>query len=78
MKADEVLRTAGSHGFADLVVVLKGHVTFVQCKVTSDPGVAERLLKGFKANPPLTPSGHFHQTLEVKIIGSKEVLSVTI
>ena len=78
LKADAVIRAAGSHGVFDLVIFRKGHVTGVQCKVVDDPAEAKRMLERFRSNPPLTPSSHYHQTLEVKISGSTEVHSVTI
>lgn len=48
----EVLRTAGSHGFADLVGIHKdGSVHFVQCKRVETKKDAEKIIKGFKASP---------------------------
>lgn len=70
-KGHTVLRTAGSHGFADLVAVsANGVVTFIQCKVTEDPAFAKRLIAHFKLIPPFgyTPLGQFHQRLEVKVL----------
>ena len=68
----KVLRTAGSHGDFDLVVVTpNGHVEFVQCKVTSDEGEARRMITAFKSSPPWGLDRHadYNQVLEVKILG---------
>lgn len=75
-----VIRASGSHGKFDLVVIddARGIVTLIQCKVTSDVGVARRLLDSFRSNPPLTLMKNIHQTLEIKVKGSKEIRSVTI
>ena len=77
-KAEYVGRCAGSHSPFDVIVIHKGHPTFIQCKVTVEKAVAERLLRNFRDNPPLPPSKNFHQTLSVKVHGSTEVHSVTI
>lgn len=66
----EVLRTTGSHGFADLITVsMQGYVYFIQCKRVQTKAHAERLIKEFKTNPPL---GHryaaeYHQIIEVSV-----------
>ena len=78
MGADAVIRASGSHGIFDLIVFRKAHVTGVQCKLTEDIQQAKRLLAAFRTSPPLATSSHYHQCLEVKVKGSKEVLSVTI
>lgn len=74
------LRTAGSHGAFDIVVVddARGVVTLIQCKVVSDDGAAKRLLAAFRRNPPLQQMTNIHQTLEVKVTGSTEVHSTTV
>lgn len=74
------LRTAGSHGAFDIVVVDDsfGVVTLIQCKVTSDDSTAKRLLAAFRRDPPLKQMMNIHQTMEVKVTGSTEVQSVTI
>lgn len=75
-----VLRTAGSHGAYDLVVVDDRHavVSLIQCKVVGELATARRLLDSFRSRPPLTPMKNIHQTMEVKVKGSLEVHSVTI
>lgn len=68
----EVMRTAGSHGLFDLVLITpNGHVEFVQCKVTSDEGEARRMINAFRANPPmgLDRNADYNQVMEVKILG---------
>jgi hypothetical protein len=74
------LRTAGSHGAFDIVVVDDAHgiCSLIQCKVTSDHRTAERLLAAFRDNPPLKRMKGIHQTMEVKVTGSMEVHSVTV
>lgn len=74
------LRTAGSHGFADIVVItpLKT-IEFIQAKVTESETTAERMLKKFREAPPL---GHdlpakVHQSLYVKV-DRKGFRSVTV
>lgn len=64
-----VLRTAGSHGPWDLVCTRRpvDPVLLVQCKYTKSAGLAQRLLEEFRANPPLTPSAHYHQCLDVRV-----------
>lgn len=67
----EVMRTAGSHGAFDLIVVTpRGQVEFIQCKVVADNATAERLIEAFKANPPFGHKYHadYHQVLEVKVL----------
>ncbi len=77
----DCMRTAGSHGGADLIAISpKGDVRLIQCKVTSDVASVDRLFKSFRERPPF---GHrerarYHQVMEVKIKGSKEIHSWTI
>jgi hypothetical protein len=67
-------RTAGSHGSFDVIVVSpEGTVGFIQCKVTDSETTANRLIKQFKANPPLK-SGHYDQAIFCKIKGTSKVL----
>lgn len=47
----------------------------IQCKYTKDLAAARRLMKAFKANPPL-PSGEHVQILEVRVKGEREILEV--
>lgn len=74
------LRTAGSHGKYDLVIVdsERSLVTLIQCKVVQNLSTGKRLMDDFRSNPPLIPMRGVHQCLEVKVRGSKEVHSVTI
>lgn len=76
----DVVRTAGSHGPWDLVVVdsKRGIVTLIQCKVVEDNATARRLLENHRQSPLHLPMQKVHQTLEVKVKGSKEIHSVTI
>lgn len=70
-KGCEVMRTAGSHGLFDLVVITaRGQVELVQCKVTQDEATADRLIEAFRASPPLGHKYHadYHQVLEVKVL----------
>lgn len=65
-----VLRTAGSHGFADLIRVSKdgGYTDFVQLKVVSEEAEALRMIANFKKGPTFPPAtASFHQTLMVKV-----------
>lgn len=75
-----VMRTAGSHGPYDLIALdsRRAIVTLVQCKVVTNVSAAKRLIQKFRLQPPLPPMTNIHQTLEVKVKGSKEVLSVTV
>lgn len=74
-----VVRAPGSGAF-DLVLLWpdRGLVEFLQLKVVTGPKVAKRLINNFRGNPPFNPMQFIHQRLEVKVKGSKEVLSVTI
>lgn len=80
-RAEMVMRTAGSHGLFDLIVVTnQGEVIFIQCKVTENKTTADRMLREFSTEPPLgNKSFHkFKQLLEVKVKGSSEVRTATI
>lgn len=49
-----VLRTAGSHGFADLIAIKPGgDVVLLQCKTTKSSSSAKKLLQQFKDTPPI-------------------------
>lgn len=39
------LRTAGSHGFADLIAVKKGRIRFIQCKPDNFGKKAQQMLE---------------------------------
>ena len=66
-----VLRTAGSHGFADLILVDETHasmpVSFIQCKVLQTRKAAERLIKEFRAKPPIRKHDHYLMCLAIQI-----------
>jgi len=76
-KGYTVLRTAGSHGAFDLVVIGKDDVFLVQCKRFKSPSAAKLHLEYFKKNPPL-PAGnkHYVQGMEVSVVGSKDIMEV--
>jgi hypothetical protein len=74
----DVMRTAGSHGAFDLVCTQYDKVLFIQCKVTKSKSVAKKLLKDFEAAPPLFPCLDWRQRMEVKVVGSSEILGVTV
>lgn len=64
----EVVRAAGSHSPFDLIAIRPGgQVSLIQCKCVRSEAQAERLLKLFRATPPLMVSAHYHQVLEVKV-----------
>ena len=70
-----VLRTAGSHGPYDLVVITAGgYVYMIQCKVVSSEAEAKRLIEQFKKDPPFK-GVDFVQIMEVKIKGTSKLLS---
>ena len=73
-KGHIVIRAAGSHGPFDLVAIRDGgRVTLSQCKLVSGAREMARLLRDFRANPPLNLSGDYHQCLEVKVVGSSRI-----
>ena len=73
-------RTAGSHGTWDVIATdfSRGLVYHVQCKVVGSLSTAQRKLRAFQSAPPFPARAGCYQVLEVKVKGSKEVLSVTI
>ena len=75
----DVLRTAGSHGFADLITISdRGEVYFIQVKRCQTKAQAERLIAQFKARPPLGDRYHarYFQMIEVSVKDLRgEVLS---
>ena len=74
-----VARSAGSHGIWDVCAVRWDRsVELIQCKVTKERRVAENMVRDFKSNPPLTPSKYFHQSLVVKIKGTRDLLIATV
>lgn len=77
---NDCLRTAGSHGAWDLIAIdhVRGLITLIQCKVCKDAGTGLRLLERFRANPPYAPMAGVYQVMEVKVVGSREVLSATV
>lgn len=71
-----VLRTAGSHGPFDLVLIAPNvHVTLVQCKKTPSQTIAQLLIRKFATNPPLPPSGKYRQQIDVSVASLRKVLS---
>lgn len=64
-----VLRTAGSHGFADLVILdpVTGLTLFVQCKRVTTEAQFNSLIKKTKDNPKLP----FSMMLAIKMKGQK-------
>jgi len=72
------MRTAGSHGFADVIAINPADQTvdFVQCKVTESDSQAARLCNQFKSNPPL-PLGPYRQLMVVKVVrGDRKVVII--
>jgi hypothetical protein len=49
---------------------------FIQCKVVGEPTKGKLLIKRFRETT--LPSDFYHQALEVKIKGSKEILTITV
>lgn len=73
-----VLRTAGSHGFADLIGIHKcGRVYFVQVKRCKTKAQAKRLVTDFKSQPPL-PKGEYVQSITVYVSDLREYVEDTI
>ena len=75
----DVWRSAGSHGPFDITCVSAGgDVTFIQCKVVATKAAADRLIDEWHRHPPLgyRGRGHYHQRLDIKVKGSKEILYV--
>ena len=73
------MRTAGSHGFADIIAVKAGRpVEFIQCKVTKSEAAGQLLLRSFKKDPPFPPDARFHQVLEVWVSSIRELFTVTV
>lgn len=69
-----VLRTAGSHGFADLVAVKRTYpVEFIQCKVCKTNAEAQRLINAFATAANLH-SPHFHESIEVWVSETRELM----
>ena len=64
-----VIRAAGSHGKFDLIAFQEGGtlVHAIQCKRAKTEKQAERMLRAFEQNPPMLPSEHFMQVLEVYV-----------
>lgn len=60
-------RSAGSHGAADLTVISKSGVLFVQAKVCKTETEAKRMIANFKKAPFLEESKHYSQAFVVKV-----------
>lgn len=68
------LRTAGSHGCFDLVVLRGRTVILIQCKVCKTLTEALRLIKAFTAKPPLgIGQGYPTQCMEVYVRDERTV-----
>lgn len=67
-----VLRTAGSHGFYDLVAIKEEQILLIQCKLVSKASEAARLRSQWLSNPPFKPFNFpAIQVLATKVKGSK-------
>lgn len=68
-----VVRSAGSHSFADLVLLHPevAPVT-VQCKRCTSEAEAKRLCKAFKA--ATTPTKYYGQLLECWVVGQNKII----
>ena len=78
-KGYKTLRTAGSHGFADIICVKDNEPpVFIQCKVTQSESAAKKLIADFKKNPPFKSFDTLRMVLEVKMKGSKKIQSVEV
>lgn len=66
-----VMRTAGSHGPADLIALAvdNGPVMLIQCKRSSSVSAQRGLARKFMSKPPLQKSPHYEQWLAVGIRG---------
>lgn len=63
-----VIRASSSKGFYDLVAIQDGAlVHLIQCKIVQTKAQAHRMLRAFEKNPPMPPSEHFIQVLEVSV-----------
>lgn len=71
------IRASGSHGEYDVIAYrVDRKPEFIQCKVVTTEAEASRLIKEFKKYT--IPSSHYHQSIAVRIKGSKDILSVTV
>lgn len=71
------LRTAGSHGFADLVTIdTYGHISFIQCKRVKTVGQAKAIISKFTNNPPLSINKGCNctQVIDVYVTSTRELL----
>ena len=77
-KKCDVWRSSGSKGPFDLTVVTPGgDMLLIQCKRCNNEATAMRLIRQFREHPPLgqRTRAHYSQIMEVKVKGSKEVIS---
>ncbi len=72
-----VLRSAGSKGAFDLIAIRSDRVILIQVKRCQTKAQADRLIRKFKANPPLQ-IGPYMQLMEVQVKGSRELLSASV
>ena len=70
-----VLRTAGSQGPFDLIVIFPGsHVRLVQCKRCKTEAQATRINNKFIENPPIK-YGPYTQVIDIYVTDTKNVSS---
>ena len=63
------LRTAGSHGFADVIGVQVGApVQLIQVKTVSSKAKADKLIKRFVEHPPTEFSVYYEQAIWVWVL----------
>ena len=70
-------RGAGSHGVDLTTVSPEGNVQFISIKLTPNRATALRLIKQFRDQPSLGTRSNatYRQGIEVRVKGSKEVMS---
>jgi Holliday junction resolvase len=70
-------RTAGSHGSADIIAFRPDRIVeLIQCKRVTRESEAKRLIEVFVEST--VPSRYYHQTIAVKIKGTKQPITRTI
>jgi hypothetical protein len=71
-----VIRASGSHGPFDLVAIEPNElVILIQCKTCIGEKQAFMLIRKFKHDPPLPPSDHYRQVMEVYVEDTKQVMT---
>lgn len=66
-----VLRTAGSHGFADLVALRGANIKFIQCKLIAKQAQLNMVKKAVLSDLPKPGLADVSHELIVKIKGTK-------